>query len=86
LGHGVVVEGESTVGGGSLPGESMPTFLLTLKVKSAEKFLRGLRKNNPPVIARTENDQVLLDPRTVLPEQEGALLVALKNMLKTEKQ
>jgi len=89
LGHGLalsnvevlVVEGESTVGGGSLPGESMPTFLLTLKVKSAEKFLRGLRKNNPPVIARTENDKVLLDPRTVLPEQEDALLVGLKNVL-----
>ena len=83
LGQGQVVEGESTVGGGSLPGESMPTFLLSLQVKSAEKFLRALRKNNPPIIARTENDKVLLDPRTVLPEQEGALLVGLKNMLKS---
>ncbi len=82
LGQGQVVEGESTVGGGSLPGESMPTFLLSLQVKSAEKFLRALRKNNPPIIARTENDRVLLDPRTVLPEQEGALLVGLKNLLK----
>ncbi len=82
LGQGQVVEGESTVGGGSLPGESMPTFLLSLQVKSAEKFLRALRKNNPPIIARTENDKVLLDPRTVLPEQEGALLVGLKNILK----
>ena len=82
LGQGSVVEGESTVGGGSLPGESMPTFLLSLQVKSAEKFLRALRKNNPPIIARTENDKVLLDPRTVLPEQEGALLVGLKNILK----
>lgn len=82
LGQGQVVEGESTVGGGSLPGESMPTFLLSLQVKSAEKFLRALRKNNPPIIARTENDRVLLDPRTVFPEQEGALLVGLKNLLK----
>ncbi len=82
LGTGQVVEGESTVGGGSLPGESMPTFLLSLQVKSAEKFLRSLRKNNPPIIARTENDKVLLDPRTVLPEQEGALIVGLKNNLK----
>lgn len=83
LGQGNVVEGQSTVGGGSLPDESIPTFLLELQVKSAEKFLRALRKNNPPIIARTENDKVLLDPRTVLPEQEGALLVALKNVLKT---
>ncbi len=82
LGQGLVVPGESTVGGGSLPDESIPTFLLELKVPSAEKFLRALRKNNPPIIARTEYDKVLLDPRTVFPEQEGALLVALKNLLK----
>lgn len=82
LGQGSVISGESTVGGGSLPGESIPTFLLELRVKSAEKFLRALRKNNPPIIARTENDKVLLDPRTVLPEQEGALLVGLKNLLR----
>jgi L-seryl-tRNA(Ser) seleniumtransferase len=43
LGHGAVVEGESTVGGGSLPGESIPTYLLELNVKSAEKFLRAYR-------------------------------------------
>lgn len=83
LGQGTVAKGESTVGGGSLPDESTPTFLLELQVKSAEKFLRALRKNNPPIIARTENNKVLLDPRTVLPEQEGALLVGLKNLLKT---
>lgn len=84
LGEGVVVAGESTVGGGSLPGESIPTYLLELSVRSAEKFLRALRKNNPPIIARTENEKVLLDPRTVLPEQEGALLVGLKNLLKKD--
>ena len=83
LGQGTVAKGESTVGGGSLPDESTPTFLLELQVKSAEKFLRALRKNNPPIIARTENNKILLDPRTVLPEQEGALLVGLKNLLKT---
>jgi L-seryl-tRNA(Ser) seleniumtransferase len=81
LGQGNVVEGQSTVGGGSLPDESTPTFLLELQVKSAEKFLRALRRNNPPIIARIENDKILLDPRTVLPEQEGALLVGLKNLL-----
>lgn len=82
LGYGEIESGLSTVGGGSLPDESMPTFLLALKVKSAEKFLKALRKNNPPIIARTEQDKILLDPRTVLPEQEGALLVGLKNVLK----
>lgn len=82
LGQGIVVEGESTVGGGSLPGESFKTYLLSLDVKSPDKFLKKLRKQHPPIIARTENDKVLLDPRTVLPEQEGALLVGLNNALK----
>ncbi len=82
LGQGEVVAGESTVGGGSLPGENIPTFLLSLAVKSPGKFLEKLRNQQPPIIARTENDRVLLDPRTVLPEQEGALLVGLQNVLK----
>ena len=82
LGQGEIVEGESTVGGGSLPGKSFPTFLLSLTVESPDKFLKRLRVQNPPIIARTTNDKVLLDPRTVLPEQEGALLVGLKNMLR----
>ena len=82
LGQGRVVEGRSAVGGGSLPEETLPTFLLELDVTKPDKFLAALRKQNPPVIARTENDKILLDPRTVLPEQEGALLVALQNVLK----
>jgi L-seryl-tRNA(Ser) seleniumtransferase len=81
IGQGEVVEGESTVGGGSLPDEVFPTFLLSLTVESPERFLKKLRAQNPPIIARTANDKVLLDPRTVLPEQEGALLVGLKNTL-----
>jgi L-seryl-tRNA(Ser) seleniumtransferase len=81
LGRGEIVEGESTVGGGSLPGESFKTYLLSLGVKSPEKFMKKLRAQNPPIIARTENDKVLFDPRTVLPEQEGALLVGIENAL-----
>ncbi len=79
---GEVVTGKSTIGGGSLPGENMPTFLLSLAVRSPDKFLEKLRNQQPPIIARTENDRVLLDPRTVLPEQEGALLVGLQNVLR----
>jgi len=81
LGSGEVVEGQSTVGGGSLPGESFPTYLLSLVVESPDKFLKKLRQQNPPVVARTSNDRVLLDPRTVLPEEEGALLVGVKNAM-----
>jgi L-seryl-tRNA(Ser) seleniumtransferase len=83
LGQGEIVMGESTVGGGSLPTESIPTFLLALSVKSPDKFLKKLRAQHPPIIARTENDKILLDPRTILPDQEGALLVGLENALKT---
>ncbi len=79
---GEVIEGQSTIGGGSLPGETLPTCLLALDVKSPDRFLARLRQQNPPVIARTEKDRVLFDPRTVLPEQEGALLVAVQNVMK----
>jgi L-seryl-tRNA(Ser) seleniumtransferase len=85
LGDGMIVVGESTVGGGSLPGESMPTALLSLDVDSVDGFLRSLRRNDPPIIARTENDRILLDPRTVLPEQEDVMLAGLKNLLALEK-
>lgn len=81
LGQGEVVQSESTVGGGSLPEESIPTFVLSLTVKSPDTFLKKLREGNPPVIARTENDKVLLDPRTVLPGQEDALLAVLRKAL-----
>lgn len=80
LGVGQVSPSESTVGGGSLPGESLPTFVLALEVKSPRRFLSKLRDSNPPVIGRTENDRVLLDPRTVLPEQDEVLLGILKSL------
>ena len=78
LGQGEVTESESTVGGGSLPGESLKTWVLALDVISPDRFMAELRSSNPPVIARTENDRVLLDPRTVLPEQETVLLRVLR--------
>lgn len=82
LGAGAVIAGESTIGGGSLPGETLPTSLLALNVKSPDKFISRLRLQNPPVIARAGDERVLFDPRTVLPGQEGALLVAIQNVMK----
>ena len=81
IGCGTVLAGLSTVGGGSLPEETLPTFLLALKGSQPNRFLAQLRSASPPVIARVENDLVLFDPRTVFPEQEGALLVGIKNAL-----
>jgi L-seryl-tRNA(Ser) seleniumtransferase len=81
LGQGEVVPSASTVGGGSLPTEEMPTFALSLSPQKPDAFLRTLRASHPPIIARIEDDQVLLDPRTVFPEQEGALLRNLLRIL-----
>ncbi|HUV91685.1 MAG TPA: L-seryl-tRNA(Sec) selenium transferase [Anaerolineales bacterium] len=80
IGHGEVIDGESTVGGGSLPGETLPTFILALRVRGPNRFLARLRESNPAIIARLDDDRVVLDPRTVLPEQEGALLDGLRRV------
>jgi len=83
IGCGEVLASESTVGGGSLPGESIPTWVLALSVKSAETFLLRLRKNNPSIIARIQNDQVCFDPRTVFSEYESVFLESLKKLIST---
>lgn len=82
---GEVIPGKSTVGGGSLPEEEMDTYLVALDVARADQFLKSLREMNPPIIARVHADRVVLDPRTVLSEQEDALLVGLQNALPYEK-
>ena len=69
-----VLPGRSTVGGGSLPGETLPTRLVALAVESPAVVAARLRAGDPPVISRIEDDRLLLDPRTVLPEQEEILL------------
>jgi L-seryl-tRNA(Ser) seleniumtransferase len=81
LHQGVVLSSRSTIGGGSLPEETQPTFVLALKVPQPNRFLKTLRGLNPPIIARLEAEQVCFDPRTVLPEQEGAFLVGLQNAI-----
>jgi len=73
-----VIPGLSTVGGGSLPGETLPSFVLALRISHPDLLLARLRKCTPAVIARVETDQVVLDPRTVLPEQDELLINALR--------
>ncbi len=68
-----VIPGRSAVGGGSLPGETLPTRLVTLSVESPDAVAARLRAGEPPVIARIEADRLVFDPRTVLPEQEETL-------------
>ncbi len=78
---GTVVSGESTVGGGSLPGTALPSALLALESESPNRALEKLRRADPPVIARIAEGRVMLDPRTVLPEQEADLLTALESVI-----
>ncbi len=76
-----LIPGQSTVGGGSLPGETLPTVLLALDLPRPDSAAAALRGANPPVICRIQNDRLLFDLRTVLPEQEQALLEILSSRL-----
>ncbi|HLI70887.1 MAG TPA: L-seryl-tRNA(Sec) selenium transferase [Ktedonobacteraceae bacterium] len=82
--HGIhvrVQRGESTIGGGSLPGETLPTTLLSLDAAHCalplEELARRLRLRPVPIIARISRDTLLLDPRTVLEEQDEEVMGAL---------
>jgi L-seryl-tRNA(Ser) seleniumtransferase len=70
-----VIDGMSTVGGGSAPGSELPTKLVELSsaAMSADQIERHLRSLDPPVIARIHNDRVVLDLRTVLDEETETL-------------
>jgi len=70
-------EGESVIGGGATPEQSLPTSLIVIESKDAVAEERRLRFNDPPIIARIERDQVVLDLRTVFPEEEDAIVQAL---------
>ncbi len=86
--HGIrarVQRGESTIGGGSLPGETLPTTLLALDAAHLalplEELARHLRLRPTPVITRISRDTLLLDPRTVLEEQDEEVVRALSEEL-----
>jgi len=74
-----LIEGESEVGGGSFPGTKLRTWLVELRTDTltADTLVERLRGAEPPVVARIANDRVVLDPRTVLPGQEEAVVRAV---------
>jgi len=91
-GSSQVVDGESMVGGGSLPGSTLPTRLVAIgegKVKGkalAQRLARELRRNESfPVIGRISDDVLLLDPRSVLPEEDKIMIQALKGLVAESK-
>ncbi|MFN2203414.1 MAG: L-seryl-tRNA(Sec) selenium transferase [Caldilineaceae bacterium] len=77
-----VISGESAVGGGSLPGETLPTHLLAVRSANVDGIAAALRNASTPVVCRIQQDHLLFDPRTVLPEQEEALLSTLTFVLR----
>jgi len=71
-----IVDGASTIGGGSAPGSTLPTRLIEIEPQSigAQQIERCLRESEVPIIARIENDRVVLDLRTVDPADDGVVL------------
>jgi L-seryl-tRNA(Ser) seleniumtransferase len=74
-----MVQGASVLGGGSAPGAALPTILLAISRHglSADELAARLRANDPAIIARVEDGRVLLDLRTVFPEQDAEVCDAL---------
>ena len=86
-GQATVIEGRSAVGGGSLPGETLPTALLAItepkrrgqpKAAGLQRLAEKLRQYDPPIISRIEDDRLLLDPRTVLEEEDEVVITGLR--------
>jgi len=79
-------QSQSTVGGGSLPGETLPTIVISVSSVdrpidlSADQQARLFRKQSPPIIGRIENEKFVLDLRTVFPHQDEMLISAIKNI------
>jgi L-seryl-tRNA(Ser) seleniumtransferase len=72
-----LIPGESAVGGGSVPGQGLPTVLVALG-GPASRLATALRQGDPPVIARIEDDACCLDPRTVLRGEDETLIDAVE--------
>ncbi|HEY3102392.1 MAG TPA: L-seryl-tRNA(Sec) selenium transferase [Pyrinomonadaceae bacterium] len=81
-----IIDGESAIGGGAAPTSCLPTPLISISHDnlSANEIEESLRHNRPAVIARIENDRVLLDLRTVFESEETELFSALHSLLTAE--
>ncbi len=77
------VQGFSQTGSGSLPDQNLQTTLLVItpKVISAQTLVLRLRQHRIPIIARIQNEQVLFDPRTLLPGEDSIVIEALRQIL-----
>jgi len=73
-----VVEGSSVIGGGSTPEQALATWLIAIECRHVAALEQKLRAGDPPVVARIEDGRLLVDLRTVAPEEEPALVEALR--------
>jgi L-seryl-tRNA(Ser) seleniumtransferase len=80
--HARVIPLESTVGGGSLPGETLPSFGLALE-GPADRLLAALRRGSPCVVGRIADGSVVLDLRTVEPDRDEDLATAVGRATET---
>ncbi len=80
-----IVSGDSVIGGGATPEQSIPTWLIAIECLDATAAERQLRATDPPVVARIERDRLLLDLRTVFADEEPCLLRALAAISQKEK-
>jgi len=77
-----VIDGESVVGGGSAPSSGLPTCLIAITSTnlSADELSARLRSSDPAIVARVEQGRVLLDLRTVFPQQDRQIAAALQRI------
>ncbi len=73
-----LVEGSSLIGGGATPEQPLPAWLIAIDCADVGKAERRCRENDPPVIARIEEGRLIVDLRTVLPDEEEELVCALR--------
>jgi L-seryl-tRNA(Ser) seleniumtransferase len=73
-----VDEVESTIGGGSLPGQTLPSWALVIRGPSPQRLLAILRACEPGVIGRVVDDRVVLDLRTVEPGDDATVALAIR--------
>jgi len=81
--EGEVIEGESEVGGGSFPGAKLKTWLVAIHPQSLppNTLAERLRGGAPPIVARVADDRVVLDPRTILPDELETVVRAVRAAL-----
>jgi len=79
-----ILDGESILGGGAAPSSALPTRVLAITVEglSADELSARLRASDPAIVARVEEGRILLDLRTVFPEQDAALAAALAGIVR----